>query len=114
MATKLKKNMRGEEARRAFSRVSLPHRAKSAPRPGSLKAAVLVVLHGSKAPLSTRIIGERVLRHAWAPLGWSARRLATVLCELKNDRLIDAGPDVYRVSGESGPLKRKTWQRRAE
>jgi len=102
-------------AKRALDRV-LPEEARaslrSIPRAGSLKSAVLVVLSASRRPLTTKEVGSRIEDLSWAPSWCGLRRLATVLGELRRDKLVASGPHAARTPGESGPLQRKTWMRR--
>ncbi len=85
------------------------------PRAGSLKSAALFVLYATRESattreVTTREVGRRVKALSWAPVGWSDRRLATVLGEMvEKDRLIAHGEPVRRAPGEGGPLRRKTW-----
>jgi hypothetical protein len=98
-------------ARRALARITLPLGARSMPRPGGLKAAILVVVYKSKRPLVTDAIGASITKLSWAPVGWTKHRLATYLGELRRDALLEAGPETRRASDEPGPIQRKTWRR---
>lgn len=102
---------RKSQAHAAFHMVPPPSGAMMMPRAGSLKSAALFVLYKARKAATTREVGKRIKTLAWAPVGWSDRRLATVLGEMtEKDGLIESGDPVRRVKGEGGPLHRKTWR----
>jgi hypothetical protein len=105
---KLSEADRGKLARKTFAHVPIPRRATVLPRAGSLRSVALFVLWSTRRALTAEEIGQRARKLTWAPPLGSARRLLTVLGELRTGKLITNGPDVER-KGDSGPLNRKTW-----
>jgi len=100
-------------ARAALHTIPIPKAATLLPRPGGLKSAALWVifsLREADKAVTTREVGRRIKALSWAPVGWSDRRLATILCEMaEKDRLIGVGKPTLRGRNEGGPTRRKTW-----
>ena len=106
MSPILKKNL----AITAAAKVPTPAAATYLPRPGGLASATLFVLY-SQHPnaLPASLVEERVKKLAWSEGVSSARRMATVLGQLRTAGLIENGEPTSSME-TSGPRWLKTWR----
>jgi hypothetical protein len=99
---------------KAMERVSIPHGASYAPRPGGLASAVLVSIAKAKEPMTAVDVERALDALAWCPRRvprFARRRVATVLGNLREGGLLVNGPLMTLATPpQGGPRRVKTWR----